>query len=419
MTTSASPPGGMLIVTVDRLPAWLLPLAGCTWVATPALDALAGRGLVLDRLTAASDAAGDTLAALGGRGPGDGGDSWPLLAAASAAGWAPVMVTDDADVAAAMPGEVTVEQVPLILPPRLAATETETAFGRLFTVALRTLEADRHRLVWCHASSLATSWDAPRSFREAYLDPDDPPPPEGAAPPDVPVDADTDPDLVMGLRQVFAGQVTLLDSCFAMLLDAVAERAAHAPWTLVFAGVRGMPLGLHSRIGCGPLPPYAELIQLPAVLVDHRERMAAQRYGGLTTPADLGRTLLDLIGGGTGGSRPAAGGADPRGGRSLLGLLDAWQGPDRDRVICTASQGVAVSTPAWHLVCPEGDGPPGRPRLYARPDDYFDACDVADRSVEAAEELAAIADLARTDIAEAWRRPLSAATASGDSEAIG
>ena len=419
MTTSASPPGGMLILTVDRLPAWLLPLAGCTWVATPALDRLAGRGLVCDRLLAASDLPRDTLAALGGCGRGAGSDSWPLLAAATAAGWSPVVVTDDAGLAAALPGEATVEQVPLILPPRLATTETETAFGRLVAVALRALEAGRHQLVWCHAASLATSWDAPRSFREAYLDPDDPPPPEGAAPPDLPVDADTDPDLVMGLRQVFAGQVTLLDSCLATLLEAVDERSGRAPWTVFFAGVRGMPLGLHDRIGCGPLPPYAELIQLPAVLVDHRGRMAAQRYGGLTTPADLGRTLLDLIGGGTGGSRPTSNAADPRNGRSLLGLLDAWQGPHRDRVICTASQGVSLSTPAWHLVAPVGGGPPGRPRLYARPDDYFDACDVADRSVEVAEELAAIAELARTDLAAAWNRPLSATAAGAGSDSVG
>ncbi|MDA0255091.1 MAG: hypothetical protein O3A18_09450 [Planctomycetota bacterium] len=419
MTTSASPPDGMLIVTVDRLPAWLLPLAGCTWVATPALDALAGRGLVFDRVIAASDAVGDTLAALGGCGSGDRSDSWPLLAAATAAGWSPVVVTDDAGLAATLPPEAAIEQVPLMFPPRLATTATETAFGRLFAVAVRSLEAGRHRFVWCHSSSLATSWDAPRSFREAYLDPDDPPPPEGATPPDLPVDTDTDPDLVMGLRQVFAGQLTLLDSCLATLLEAVAERSAQSPWTLVFAGVRGLPLGLHGRIGCGPLPPYAELIQLPAVLVDHRGRMAAQRYGGLTTPADLGQTLLDLIGDRGGGSPPAAVAADPRIGRSLLGLLDAWQGPNRDRAITMASQGVSVSTRGWHLVCPEGDGTSDRPHLYARPDDYFDACDVADRSVEVAEELAAIAELARTDLDAAWHKPLSAAAASGGSEAIG
>ena len=38
-----SAPAGILVVTVDRLPAWILPAYGATWVAMPGLDALAGR----------------------------------------------------------------------------------------------------------------------------------------------------------------------------------------------------------------------------------------------------------------------------------------------------------------------------------------------------------------------------------------
>lgn len=409
MTATASPPGGMLLVTVDRLPAWLLPLAGCTWVATPTLDALAGRGLVLDRMLATSDDPLESLAGLAGRDGREPATAWPLVTAAAAAGWAPALVTDDALLAAACPAGAAVCHVPIAGPPRVASAAAESHLGRLVAAAIGQLAAGPHRLLWCHSSSLGDAWDAPDEIRNAYLDPDDPTPPAGAAVPDLEVDARTDPDLVMGLRQVFAGQVTLLDTCLGELLEAVEQRADRGPWTIVVAGVRGMPLGLHARIGCGPLPPYAELIHLPAVLVDHRGRMAAQRYGGLTMPVDLGRTLLDLLAGGPRHeslAMPTGGATDPRCGQSLVGLLENWRGPQRDRVLCRAVQGVSVTTPAWHLVRPETGAGAGTPQLYARPDDYFDTCDVSDRSTDVAESLAAIAALLEVDPARAWTMPL-------------
>jgi hypothetical protein len=254
-----------------------------------------------------------------------------------------------------------------------------------------------------HAASLGVTWDAPEELRSAYLDPDDPPPPPGAAVPRVQVTAETDPDLVAVLRQVFAGQLTLLDHCLDGLLAAVAAESPTAPWAVLVAGVRGMPLGLHGSIGSLRIAPHAELIQLPAVLVDHAGRMAAQRYGGLLLPTDLGVTLLELVAGG----RPS--GDDPRLGRSLGPLLDEWRFAPRDRVLTVASRGVAVATPAWQLVLPTETASTVRPMVYAKPDDYFEVCDVADRCPDVAEELAAVARQATVDLRAAWTTPLSPA----------
>ncbi|NBV46506.1 MAG: hypothetical protein EBR86_12930 [Planctomycetia bacterium] len=79
---------GVLVVTLDRLPAWILPAYGSTWLATPALDQLAARGLVLDRLLATGTSAAGTLAALAG-GPGG------LLEAGATMGAGWTVVTDD------------------------------------------------------------------------------------------------------------------------------------------------------------------------------------------------------------------------------------------------------------------------------------------------------------------------------------
>ena len=381
-------PGPLLVVTIDRLPAWILPAYGATWVATPAIDRLAARGVVFDGVVATSDDPRDAVR--------------ELLAWAAGRPAAVAVVTDDpAAVDGACGGEVTV--VPVVSPPHPAADEPATNLARLFAATAAIVGRRRHEVVWCHAGSLGMSWDAPAGFREAYVDPDDPPPPAGAAVPDLAITRDTDPDLVAGLRHVFAGQVTLLDRCLGHVVDAAGDRC-----TILLAGVRGMPLGLHGRLGPGPLPPYAELVRLPAILVEAAGRMAGQRYGGLVTPADLGETLAETAG------VAAASADEPWQGRSLASLFSDWAVAERDRVIVTGREGVAVVTPAWHLIrLPHTEEPVLR--LYAKPDDYFDLCDVADRCPAVIEGLRPVIEAAAAGAGSlAWTAPLGAGGDSAD-----
>jgi hypothetical protein len=368
----------LLVVTIDRLPAWILPAYGSTWVSTPALDALAARGVTFDRLIATGD---DDLATLRDLG---------LAACAAEA----TVVTDAPHVAAAAGGG----DVRLVAAERAGAVAVDPActnLSRLMAAAGAALAADRHPLVWVHAVSLGVAWDAPAEFREAYADPEDPPPYAGVDVPEMPVDADTDPDLVVGIRQAFAGQVTHLDACLGPLLEAAEGRQ------VLVAGVRGLGLGLHGRVGTGPLAPFGELVHLPAILADAQGRMSAQRYGGLVVPSDLGATLAGPRG------LPAATAAHaPAAGRSLAGLFAAWSMPARDRVVVAATHGAALVTPAWHLVAEAGRPP----RLYPKPDDYFELCDVADRCPAVVEELGPLAEAAVAgDVGPGWETPLSAA----------
>jgi hypothetical protein len=400
---AASP---LLILTIDRLPAWLLPPWGCTWAAMPTLTSLAARGVVLDRCLATTDEATATLAAIGGHADPTGPRSWPLLTAAIEAGLAPAVITDDAplaDLAGAGSAGPTVVHVPIKPGDAAAADEEATNLGRLFSAAADRLASGSHRLVWCHATSLGQVWDAPAKYRDAYLDPDDPPPPDGPGVPDLSVDAGTDPDLIVAVRHVLAGQLTLFDHCLSWLIGAVPQ--ASASWGILVAGVRGMGLGLHGRVGPGPMPPFGELIHLPVVFVAPGGRMAAQRFSGLVTPADLGATLLDMVG------RSTAPSPDPRCGRSLMSLFHDWSWPSRDRVLCPAAGGTAVATPAWLLVAPPAEqAAHGDARLYSKPDDFFELSDVADRCPAVADELTA---LAAAESAEAWTRPLSPAAVRG------
>lgn len=382
-TAESRPAGRLLVVTIDRLPAWMLSAWGATWVAAPAIDALAARGIVFDRvLTPGIDpltAARDLLGA--------GADS--LLARAAAAGQRVAVVSDEPRIVEAvgvgpgMPPGVEVILREAACPPTLAADEAATNLGRLFAAAARVLDDGRPDLLWVHAGGLGIAWDAPLALREQYLDPDDPAPPPGANVPDAAVDAGTDPDMLVALRHVFAAQVTLLDRSLGRLVE-----AAGPGWTLMLAGVRGLPLGLHGWMGGAGLGPearlpYGESIHVPAILVDAAGRMAGQRYGGLVTPADLGATVADLAG--LGG---AAAGDEPEQGRSLAGLFADWRHAPRERIVVRSAGGDAIVTPSWHLIVGRGPDTAGHRMLFAKPDDYFERSDVADRCGGVVEELA-------------------------------
>lgn len=382
----------LLVVTIDRLPAWILPAYGSTWVSMPALDDLAGRGIVFDGLVATGTDPRETIAALlDGVLPN--AERPPATARHSVS-----LVTDEPMVAEAAGPEIETRCIELPVPAATADGEEGTALTRLFDAAAEAVASGSHRVVWCHAGSLGRTWDAPEDFRAAYVDPDDPSPPAGAAVPDMAVSAATDPDLVVGIRQVFAGQLTLLDRRLSRLL----ENAATG-WTILVVGVRGLPLGLHGRLGVGPLPPYGELIRLPAILMDAAGRMAGQRFGGLATPADLGATLVELSGAAV-DERPAV----PAAGRSLAGLFRTWSAVGRDRVIAATPEGVAVVTPHWHLTLPiAADEAEARPRLFTKPDDYFELCDVANRCPDVVDALRGIAEAAAAgDVERAWLAPL-------------
>lgn len=382
----------LLVVTIDRLPAWMLSAYGATWVSTPACDAAASRGVVLDRLIATGDTPRTLLDDL----------MTPLAGVFSAT--EVTTVTDDEAMAGLFSGAADLRRhVPIRGGDELAPDDAATNLGRLFAAAGEALVAGRRQMIWCHAASLGVAWDAPAGYREAYVDPDDPPPPSGGRVPEFAVTPETDPDRIMAARQVFAGQLTLLDRCLGRLLATLPQ---DAPWTVLIAGVRGLPLGLHGRVGPGGLPPYGEIVHVPAILIDAAGRMAGQRYDGLVTHADLGATLRELCG----GAPVTAVAGEPWRPMSIAGLLQSWSAARRDRVVVRSADGTAVVTPGWQLVVPDSAASDvgGRPRLFAKPDDFFEVCDVADRSGGVADELAALAAAAQSgDLATAWARPLS------------
>lgn len=384
MTTSSphQPLHRFAVVSFDWLPAWMLSTWGATWVATPAFDRLAARGVTLDAVMAPGDDAAATLQAVFGemcqRRGGEG------LAQS-------VLVTDSESVArgplAAGFGQVLVE--PAGATRLCVAEEEDASLWHLFAAAAdaEAVVGGPGGLLWCHAGSLGVAWDAPLEFRDALVDEDDPEPPRLAEIPFARLAVDADPDLVLGVRQAFAGQVMLADRMLGRLLDVLAEDGE--PWTVVVLGLRGMPLGLHGQLGfsstalqggCSGVLPYADLVQMPVIVADAAGRMAGQRYGGLLTAEDVGAFLCGELAGG---------------GPSRLGqLLENWRCSPRCKVVSQTAWGKSLVTDEWRLVAehpvdsaeePALEPPPVR--LFAKPDDFFEQCDVADRCPGVVEDL--------------------------------
>jgi len=372
---SRSPPGRLALVTFDWLPAWMLTTWGTTWLATPAFDALAAKGITFDNVLAAGDDLATTLNAVVG----------PASEVAERRQVASLLVTDADDVARGPLGrrfrDVLVE--PAVPAERTAEEEADTALAELFATAAEAVPAlaEEPCWLWCHAGSLGVVWDAPLALRDSLRGEDDPEPPRSAAIPSCVVAADDDPDRILGIRQAFAGQVMLADRMLGFLLEML-EGLGGEPWTMVVAGLRGMPLGLHGTLGIpadGPpqLLPYGDLVQMPVIVADAGGRMAGQRYGGLLAADDLGRFL-----------RGCLAGHDEAG---LEGLLTRWACTPRERIVSTTRAGLSLATPEWRMVVKqslEADADESAAaELFAKPDDYFEQVDVADRCGAVADDL--------------------------------
>jgi hypothetical protein len=373
-----------LCLVIDRLHAGYLGAYGNTWIRTPAFDRLAAEGFTFDeafiespRLEHLYDAFWLGRHAMGPLRPIAAARSVPGLV--SAAGVSTRLLTDDPCVAEHRLAGTFGEIVKLDLPaPRCPADSVEeTLLGQYFAQVLDLLDSAKEPfLLWCHLRSLGTAWDAPRDFRMANCEEGDPEPPDIVLAPNTMLPEHFDPDELLGLSQVYAAQVCVLDACLAVVRDWLTSSAVGRDTLLILTSPRGFPLGEHRRVGVCDEALYGELTQVPMVLRFSDQRGATDRSRALVQPSDLARTLCEWHGV---GAEPMAGG------RSLLPAIRGDNGSTRQ---CVGILGLgaerALVTPAWYLR--QG----ANPELFLRPDDCWCANDVADRCPEIAEAMSSV-----------------------------
>ncbi|MEN6407712.1 MAG: sulfatase-like hydrolase/transferase [Thermoguttaceae bacterium] len=365
---------------VDRLHAGHLGSYGNAWIETPCLDRLAAQSLVFDRVRIDSPQLDRLyrsywhgLHAMCPVAPDDRPSLAELL---RSTGVNTTLLTDDPDVAR-HPLAADFDELVEIDPPWQPETADQldhTQLARCCVEIIRWLESAREPfMLWCHLGSLGTTWDAPLTYRRAYVEPGDPAPPNDADVPDRMLPANHDPDERLGVAQAYAGQVTLLDTCLGAMLECIDGLPSAQQTLLSLTSARGFPLGEHLRVGPCDHALYGELVQVPWLLRLPDQRGRSMRSQSLVEPADLWATLLDYWGVEPPTSPTAA---------SVLPIADGRRDATRDRLCMVNDAGQrAICTPAWHLRLANP------PELFVKPDDRWEVNDVASRCREVVECL--------------------------------
>ena len=368
-----------ICLVLDRLHLGYLGAYGNSWIDTPSLDRLATEAFLFDQYWLDSPQLDSYL-----RSCWQGLHAWQRPQGAlpsglpellTAGGLATTLISDDLAVLGhPLAGGFSQR---LELPPPLAIEAAnewdETHLARCFAQLVGFLEeASEPFWLWCHLGSLGKTWDAPYALRSQYADEEDPPPPRGAEVPSRILEENFDPDLVLGISQAYAGQVTLLDLCLGALLDWLEESPIGKNTQFVLTSPRGFPLGEHRHVG-GEEALYGELVHVPLMLRLPSGEGAAARSQALAEPSDLWATLAETAGMATDSS--------PRG-RSLLPLVRGDATNVRDRLYVEGNKRQSgLITPAWYLHQTELS------QLYLKPDDRWEFNDVASRCPEIVELL--------------------------------
>jgi arylsulfatase A-like enzyme len=235
-------------------------------------------------------------------------------------------------------------------------------------------------------------WDAPLEFQETLLDEGDSSPLEDVIPPDFEFTQSEDPDTAFRYQSAYAAQVMVLDACWAPLMDIVTSASQAKPWLVVLTGVRGFPLGEHRRIGGVDQRLYGEQLHVPWIVRFPGCRGELARSHALTSHADLLPTIIESI---DGGAKTQATDID---GKSVLPLMANGHTAWRDWLISANARGsTAIRTASWCLrqdaiIPPDGtEHMQPTTELYVRPDDRWEANDVAKLCPDVVEQLATAA----------------------------
>ncbi|MHB0958218.1 MAG: sulfatase-like hydrolase/transferase [Pirellulaceae bacterium] len=377
-------PNALVLVT-DRLGSSYLGPYGNTWIETPAWNQLAARSVLVE--CALNDSA--DLSALyhsywqgrhacSARHTQDVPPLATHLAGHDVQSW---LITDEPAVAQHAAGQGFRERVVLSSGEYQEAEHVEqTQLARLFATVTEVLEQARSPfLIWVHAQAMQGPWDAPYALRCRFAEEEDPEPPRSAMPPECTLSENYDPDELLGYQHAYGGQVSLLDTCLGVLLEALWSSSAADTTMLLATAARGYPLGEHRYVGRTERLLQAELLQVPWLLHCPAGAGAALRAHQLIQPPDVYPTLLEWF------DVPLP--ALSLWGRGALpGTLEFESRAARDRAASVDDRERAIRVPGWFL----RHDATGKPLLYVKPDDRWECNEIADRCPEVVEELAGV-----------------------------
>ncbi|WP_425615501.1 sulfatase-like hydrolase/transferase [Anatilimnocola sp. NA78] len=363
-------PSSVIVLVIDRLGAGYLGPYGNTWLETLAFNRLAATSFLCEQMISNSPDLTTVYQAywmLNGK-------SLPQLA--KAAGYQAVLITDDEQVAR-LPTAQDFDELHFVKPPansseigKPAAEVEETAFAALIETASSLLaDSSEPRLIWIHARAMNGVWDAPLELRQQFGDEDDPAPAEIVQPPEEKIEGHPDPDHLLSLAHAYAGQVSAVDSVLQAFLAAIDELPNADEVLLAVTSPRGYPLGEHQRVGACDNGLFGELLHTPCFLRFPHGEGALSRTQELLQPADLAATIADAAGWTTDSNLQS---------RSLLRLVRGEPTIRRELIVAEAPHQKLIRTTAWQLRISQTEAG-DHYELFAKPDDRWEANDVASR----------------------------------------
>jgi arylsulfatase A-like enzyme len=223
-------------------------------------------------------------------------------------------------------------------------------------------------------------------FRESLLDEDDPPAPTFVTPPEEVLTHDHDELLLF--HAAYAAQTMVLDRCVEAVAAALVDFGLDDDTLVLLVGARGFALGEHGAVGGDVSALYGELVHVPCLVRSPAAERLGTRSDQLAAPADIAATIFDAAG----LSRDLS---SRQRGTSLLSPTPS--SPARQFVTITGDQGEqAIRTAAWLLRRPAAGenehSAPGQAeaQLYLKPDDRWEANEIASRAPEVASRLLAV-----------------------------
>lgn len=274
---------------------------------------------------------------------------------------------------------------------------SQSAFFSLLATAAEVMEqlsetSSATKLLWIHSRGLRMPWDAPTSLRSRFKDADDPDPPTELGPPLLRVDAETDPDLVLGWAQAAAAQVGVFDDGIEFMRDFVEQLEQDWAWCLL--GLNAFPLGEHGWVGDGDVSLNNHQLQVVAIFSPQPRLPIGWRVDSICQLPDVGASIAQMCGieeiitscdSGSVGL-----GQQITWGRSQLELPDDQppsQWDCRHQSALIVEQGnVWLRVPAWSLRLATD----GTASLFVQPDDHWEINEVGSRCREIVEELEAV-----------------------------
>jgi len=259
--------------------------------------------------------------------------------------------------------------------------EEDTYVAQVITAALDWLDRQKRRdrlFLWVDCFDPHEPWDPPEPYWSMYAKPGyegqhliDPVPGR--------VGETITPEELERTKELYAGEVTLVDRWVGRLLDRCRELGLFDNSFILFTTDHGEPFGEHGIVRkCRPWP-HEELVHSPFILRLPDGTGHGTRCDALIQAPDLMPTVLEFLG------VPIP---ESVTGQSFLPLLRGEVEKLRDYAFVSMGGGRAVYTQEWAYLLPHrGGGEEWPAQLYHRPTDPAQQRNVLDEHPARAQEL--------------------------------